>query len=207
VRGHMRRRGDARELRAYVGPDPTTGRQKYRTKTFRVGKREAEGELARFVTHVAGGGYSAGDTTLADLIQRWLALSRDDLSPSTLRGYERIIRSYILPNIGQLRLNKLRTDHLERFYMKLRESGGEEEIPLSPATVRQTHAIVSASSQPGASLGLGCRESCGTGFPAAGQGDARFSTRTGQGARAARRSRSHGPRLGAVSLACRHHGS
>ncbi len=138
----MRQRGDAWELRAYVGVDPVTGRHKYTTRTFRGGKRAAEAELARFVTQVSGGGHGAGDTTLADLIQRWLDLARDDLSPSTLRGYERIIRSYIHPTIGKVPLNKLRTDQLDRFYVQLRESGGERGGPLSPATVRQTHAII-----------------------------------------------------------------
>ena len=138
----MRRRGDAWELRAYVGLDPVTGRQKYKTRTFRGGKREAEGELARFVSQVAGGAYGAGDTTLADLIERWLDLAGDELSPSTVRGYERIIRSYILPSVGKIPLNKLRTDQLDRFYAQLRERGGEHGGPLSPATVRQTHAII-----------------------------------------------------------------
>ncbi len=138
----MRRRGDAWELRAYVGVDPVTGRHNYKTRTFRGAKRAAEAELARFVTQVSGGGHGAGDTTLADLIERWLELARDNLSPSTLRGYERIIRSYILPTIGKVPLNKLRTDQLDRFYARLRESGGEGGGPLSPATVRQTHAII-----------------------------------------------------------------
>jgi integrase len=138
----MRRRGDAWELRAYVGLDPVTGRQKYKTRTFRGGKRDAEAELARFVSQVAGGGYGAVDTTLADLIDRWLELAREELSPSTIRGYERIIRSYIVPTVGKIPLNKLRTDQLDRFYTQLRERGGEQGHPLSPATVRQTHAII-----------------------------------------------------------------
>jgi integrase len=138
----MRQRGNAWELRAYVGVDPVTGRQKYETRTFRGGKRQAEAELARFVAQVSGGGHSAGDTTLSDLIERWLDLARQDLSPSTLRGYERIIRSYIRPSVGRIQLNKLKTHQLDRFYAQLRASGGEEGGPLSPATVRQTHAII-----------------------------------------------------------------
>ena len=142
MRGHMRQRGDAWELRAYVGKDPVTGREKYKTLTFRGGKRAAEAELARFVTEVSGGGHGAGDTTLAELIQRWLELVQDDLSPSTVRGYERIIRCYINPAVGKVHLNKLRTDQLDRFYAHLRESGGADGSPLSPATVRQTHAVI-----------------------------------------------------------------
>jgi integrase len=142
MRGHMRQRGDAWELRAFVGRDPVTGREKYKTRTFRGGKRAAEAELARFVTEVSGGGHGAGDTTLSDLIERWLELVRDDLSPSTVRGYERIIRSYIDPSVGKIHLNKLRTDQLDRFYAQLREAGGTNGTPLAPATVRQTHAVI-----------------------------------------------------------------
>src|ERR1700689_4528598 len=112
MRGHMRQRGDAWERRAYVGKDPVTGREKYKTLTFRGGKRGAEVEVARFATEVSGGGDGTRDTTLAELIQRWLELVQDDLSPSTVRGYERIIRCYIDPSVGKLRLNKLRTDQL-----------------------------------------------------------------------------------------------
>ncbi len=142
MKGHVRRRGNSWELRAYVGVDPTTNRAKYLTRTFRGGKREADEALARFVTEVSGGGHAAKDTTLSELIRRWLDLVRDDLSPSTVRGYERTIRCYIDPDIGRVSLAKLRTDQLDRFYSKLRDEGGQDGGPLSPATVRQTHAVI-----------------------------------------------------------------
>lgn len=84
----------------------------------------------------------AKDTTLGELIRRWLDLVREDLSPSTIRGYERIVRCYIEPDIGRVLLAKLRTDQLDRFYSKLRDEGGLDGGPLSPATVRQTHAVI-----------------------------------------------------------------
>ena len=46
MKGHVRRRGNSWELRAYLGVDPTTGRAKYLTRTFRGGKREADEALA-----------------------------------------------------------------------------------------------------------------------------------------------------------------
>ena len=127
---------------------PTSGRtllrgaRSTRPSRFAVEKAAAEAELARFVTEVSGGGHGAGDTTLAELIQRWLELVQEDLSPSTVRGYQRIIRCYIDPSVGKLHLNKLRTDQLDRFYAHLRDSGGADGSPLSPATIRQTHAVI-----------------------------------------------------------------
>jgi hypothetical protein len=35
MKGHLRQRGNAWELRAYVGVDPLTNRKKYLTQTFR----------------------------------------------------------------------------------------------------------------------------------------------------------------------------
>jgi integrase len=142
MKGHLRQRGNSWELRAYVGVDPLTNHQKYLTRTFRGGKREAEEALARFTTEVSGGGYAAQDTTVGDLIQQWLDLARAELSPTTARGYDWIIKAYITPTLGNVPLAKLRTAQLDRFYSQLREKGGQQEKPLSAATVHQVHAIL-----------------------------------------------------------------
>ena len=42
MKGFMRRRGDAWELRAYLGGDPVTGKQRYAGRTVRGGTREAQ---------------------------------------------------------------------------------------------------------------------------------------------------------------------
>ena len=57
--GHVGQRGDAWELRAYVGRDPVTGRKKYSTRTFKGGKRAADQALIKFVVDVGGGGASS----------------------------------------------------------------------------------------------------------------------------------------------------
>src|SRR5216684_2864245 len=99
--GHLRRRGDAWELRAFAGRDPISRREKYTTQTFHGGKREAEAALVKLVTEVSRGGFALGDTTVGDLIGRWFDLARTDLSPTTVRGYERVISQYLLPRIGE----------------------------------------------------------------------------------------------------------
>ncbi len=142
MRGTMRRRGDAWELRAYAGRDPVTGRKKTATKTFRGGSREAEEALAAFVTEVAGGGHAVQDATMGDLLHRWFDMTKGDLSPSTAREYERIIKVHILPTFGKVPVARLRTAQLDAFYAKLRDGGGKDGKPLSPATVRQVHAVL-----------------------------------------------------------------
>lgn len=149
MKGHLRRRGSAWELRAYAGVDPVTKRQKYVTRTFRGGKREAEQELARLVTEVSGGGKAAQDTTVGDLLNEWMHVARKELSPATARGYDWIIKTYITPTLDSVPLSKLRTAQLDRFYLKLRDQGGSGGAPLAPATVRQVHAIVRRALQQG----------------------------------------------------------
>ncbi len=149
MRGHLRKRGDAWELRAYAGVDPVTKRQKYVTRTFRGGKREADEALARLVTEVSGGGHAAQDATVGDLVRQWLDLAKPELSPTTARGYEWIIKTYIFPTLETVPLARLKAAQLDRFYAKLRESGGQDGKPLSAATVRQTHAILRRALQQG----------------------------------------------------------
>jgi integrase len=153
MKGHLRQRGDAWELRAYAGTDPTTGRQKYVTRTFRGGKRAAEDALARLVIEVSGGGHAAQDATVGDLVRQWLELARPELSPSTVRGYDLLIRTQIIPAIGKVRLARLTTAQLDHFYARLRQSGGRDGKPLAPATVRQVHAIVRRALQQGVRWG------------------------------------------------------
>jgi hypothetical protein len=86
MRGHLRQRGDARELRAYAGVDPVTNRQKYETRIFAGGKRDAEEAVARLVTEVSGGGQTAQDATVGNLLGQWLDLAKPEVSPTTARG-------------------------------------------------------------------------------------------------------------------------
>jgi hypothetical protein len=51
VKGFMRQRGSAWELRVFVGTDAVTGKKRYTTKTVRGGNREAQRALAQMVTH------------------------------------------------------------------------------------------------------------------------------------------------------------
>jgi hypothetical protein len=42
MKGHIRRRGEARELRVFLGTDPVTGKKRYASRTVRGGKRDAQ---------------------------------------------------------------------------------------------------------------------------------------------------------------------
>jgi integrase len=153
MKGHLRKRGESWELRVYAGADPVSGREIYRTRTFRGGKREAEDALGKFVQEVAGGGHAARDATLGDLVARWFELAKDDLSPSTVFGYQHYIRRYIEPTLGPVRLQRLRVAQLDQLYAQLRRGDGPTGRPLSTATVRQVHAVLRRALQQGLKWG------------------------------------------------------
>jgi len=153
MRGHLRKRGDAWELRAYAGRDPVSDRKVYRSRTFRGGKRETEAALAKFVQEVEGGGHASADATVGALVGEWFELAQADLSPSTVRGYERSIRRYIQPALGEVPLQRLQVAQLDRHYAQLRQCGGHDGGPLATATVRQVHAILRRALQQGVKWG------------------------------------------------------
>ena len=60
MKGSMRQRGSAWELRVYLGADQVTGKQRYATRTVRVGKREAQRLLTEIRRALAQGVHGAG---------------------------------------------------------------------------------------------------------------------------------------------------
>jgi integrase len=153
MRGHLRKRGNAWELRAFAGHDPVTGRKIYRTRTFHGGKREAENALSRLVQEVSGGNRAAREATVCVLLREWLELAKADLSPSTVRGYQNCIKRYIQPMIGDVRLEGLHVAQLDRLYALLRTDGGPTGRPLATATIRQVHAVLRRALQQGVKWG------------------------------------------------------
>jgi integrase len=149
MKGHIRERGDAWEIRVYSGTDPLTGRKKYVTRTVRGSRRDADLALARLIVEVTGGVRVAQDATVSDLVLSWFELVRPELSPSTVRGYERNINSHILPTLGRTKLARLKAAEIDHFYAMLRDRGGVGGRPLSPASVRQVHAILRRALQQG----------------------------------------------------------
>lgn len=140
--GFMRQRGAAWQLHVYVGRDPLTGKKRWATRTVRCGKREAQRALAAMVAEVDRGGLASTSATVGELLDRWLEHESDDFSPKTALETRGFIDRNIKPVLGSVRLAKLGTADLDRFYAELRRAGGKGGRPLAPATVRRIHGIL-----------------------------------------------------------------
>ena len=79
MRGFIRRRGEAWELRVYLGQDAVTGKKRYATKSVRGSRREADRVLARMVADADQGTFARTSATVGELLERWFAQGRDRL--------------------------------------------------------------------------------------------------------------------------------
>lgn len=123
------------EIRVSLPADPGTGKYRTKSKTIAGGVREAQKVRAQMLLDSEQQWGSEG--SLTELLQRWLAAVEGDLSPNTTRNYRAYVRRYVQPHkIGGTPLRKLTAFDLDRFYNGMAATG------LSPATVRQCHAIL-----------------------------------------------------------------
>ncbi|MFF2215027.1 tyrosine-type recombinase/integrase [Streptomyces antibioticus] len=65
------------------------------------------------------------------------------MAPRTLDDYRSKNRLYITPGIGKHRIDRLAPEHLDKLYLTLLRSGGEDGEPLASSTVLKVHRVVS----------------------------------------------------------------
>jgi integrase len=126
-------------LRVFVGRDPATGNPRQVSRTIYGTKRQAEKELARFVTEVEAGQVAAdASTALGDFLDRWLDQLAPLRSPTTIRGYRTKVKR-LKARLGNVTLAKLTPQQLDRAYVDWLTGG------LSPTSVHHCHAVLSAA--------------------------------------------------------------
>ena len=88
----------------------------------------------------AGGGLDASpDLTVGDLLRQWLDRARRKVRPNTYRGYEQVVRTCLVPELGHLRLTDLSPQQVEALLNREHQRG------LSALTVRQHRNVLSAA--------------------------------------------------------------
>lgn len=137
MRGHLQQRGgDAWRIKVYVGRS-SDGRKRYVERTVRGTKAQAEVELARLLVEAGEGRHAAAaPMTFGELLDRWLAVKKLAVEPTTLSSYELVARTYLRPVLGYRKLTSLRPIELDGLYAELSDRG------LSPRTVRICHTVI-----------------------------------------------------------------
>lgn len=137
-----------------VGRDPATGRRQQRRYTFDT-KRAAVTERARILAAVAAGAHVDRDrvTTVADLIEAWLALQlvkRKPVRANTLRGYRSAL-SHAVKAFGAVRAQDLTRRDVEALVTSMSKAG------KAPRTVSLTLTLVKAVLADAAADGTLCK--------------------------------------------------
>src|SRR5438034_6004831 len=94
------------------------------------------------------------------------------LAPRTLERYEGIVRVNITPAIGGVRLAKLDTRVVDRFYGSPLASGGVRGEGLSPRSVHHIHGVLSEALRHARRWGLIARNPCEDAEPPSARQDA-----------------------------------
>lgn len=78
-----------------------------------------------------------GSTTVEAWLNYWHSeVAPNRVKPRTLRGYRGYLDTWLIPNLGKHRLDKLEAAHIRSLYQKMAKDG------KSTATIRQAHAIL-----------------------------------------------------------------
>ena len=135
--GTIRQRKDGRwEARITVGRNPSTGKQIQKSI---YGKTQAEvsRKLRELCKEVDDGIYKEPvKYTVKDWAEIWLNEYTGDLKPLTVKQYTTYINNRIVKNMGSVKLTRLDTPIIQRFYNQLTKEG------LSPVTIKNIHSIL-----------------------------------------------------------------
>jgi integrase len=146
--GHIRRRGERSwELKFDCGRDPVTGERITQYHSFKGSKREAQQKLAELIAAVGKGAYVARssinvDEHITQRIDQWEALGK--ISPKTAERYRELHANQIVPHIGTVPLQQLKSANVERWHAILKTSGRKDgNGGLSALTIRHAHRLLS----------------------------------------------------------------
>ena len=151
--GSIRKRSDGRwEGRYTAGYDPKTGKRINKNVLGRT-QAEVKEKLKAAMAECQGLDVSraADEYTVATWLRTWYELyAKPNVRTATANRYQLIIEVYTIPRIGDIKLKKLTTRHMQKLYKELLESGrihrGKgQSAGLSTTTVRSTHLMLHAA--------------------------------------------------------------
>lgn len=148
--GNIRKRSDGRwEGRYTAGYNPQTGKRIIKNV---LGKTQAEvkAKLAKALEDSKELDIVRTDEyTVAEWLRLWYELyAEPNVRPTTAASYRRNIELHVIPHIGDIKLNRLTSRELQKFYKdllengRLREAQKEKNPGLNNSTVRGIHMML-----------------------------------------------------------------
>lgn len=145
MRGTVRRRKNGEfEYRFDAGPDPLSGKRRRLGRSGYTSRREAERALRKALdAHDRGRTVRSSSQTVAQFVEQWHPAIQASVRPTTWANYNNYLSAYVLPHIGDTRLQDLTALRLNLLYGHLlnhgrvRGGGG-----LAPKTVLNVHRML-----------------------------------------------------------------
>lgn len=127
-------------VRIYKGEDPITGKRNYLNFAVKGTRKDAERELHRLsLEQEQGTLVEPNALTVNAYLDQWLETAKSKLGERTLQDYTLVLKRYIRPTLGTLRLNKLTSLAIQGVYSNMQARG------LSARTVRYAHTVLSSA--------------------------------------------------------------
>ncbi|GHH96659.1 tyrosine-type recombinase/integrase [Neobacillus kokaensis] len=146
--GNLRKRGkESWELSFSHGYD-ANGKRIRHYKTIKAkSEREAQKELAKFVTEIEKGSYvEPSRLTLAEFADKWIEMhGTQNLAPKTLDLYMGLLNDRIIPALGHFKLEQIKPIHLVEFYKNLKDTEirlDGKQGPLSDQYIVHHHRLL-----------------------------------------------------------------
>lgn len=149
IRKHVRADGVRYEVVVDFGDDPTTGKRRQRSKSFRT-RREAQATLTAWLADIdKGTAVDRSTKTVAEIVAYWIDThARPHLRAKTVADYENIIKNHILPELGDIPVQRLTPDRLLTFYARKTAAG------VGPRTLRLCHILLRQALRQAATVGF-----------------------------------------------------
>ncbi len=125
MRGHVYKRGNTYTYVIDGPPDPLTGKRKQVTKGGHTTEREAWRECRAAMKRVEEGRHVAASrrTVARFLLDEWLPAIKDSTASTTWGNWKVYAESYVVPTLGEARLQDLTPPRLQAFYNHLLMAG------------------------------------------------------------------------------------
>jgi len=120
--------------------DPLTGKRNRAYKNVKGSLKEAKSVMHRMITEMEQGKIAKRtNKSIAEWMDEWLTQYLPNIEETTRIGYKTKIKCYIKPAIGDILIQSLRAEHVQKMVNDMYERG------LSPKNIRDTYSNINAA--------------------------------------------------------------
>ncbi len=147
---HIRKRGKKKwQIIIEKERNPVTGKRRRKYKTVNGTKSEAKKVMRQMVYEMENGiAIEPSKMTVAEFLRQWLSdYCKPNLAPRSYESYKMIVEKHLIPELGNIKLKKLKPFHIQSYQSKKLSSGRRDgkKGGLSNTTVNRHNTLLSSA--------------------------------------------------------------